>query len=100
MARVWGPKLGVRYMGPAPNSGKPPPTSPPESFSSSHSICLLTDRGGAVTQLRRGPGAQAQTCPGLEGAVGAILEGLTSPSLWVPGTQVWRAPGIPWLGAA
>lgn len=50
-----------------------PPTprpQPPESFSSSSSICLLTDRGGAMTQPRRAPGAQSHTSPGPEGAVG------------------------------
>lgn len=62
---IWRYPKGVSTLAshPFPTS---PPTSPPES-SSSRSICFLTDRGGAMTQPHRAPGAQALTFPGLEG---------------------------------
>lgn len=60
----------VDTLAPLSIKASSPRPQPPESFSSSSSICLLTDRGGAMTQPRRAPGAPSQTSPGPEGAVG------------------------------
>lgn len=86
-ASLGGESLGVQKESvrwPRPPVQASLPTSPPESFSSSISICLLTDRGGAVTQPHREPGAHAFTSPGLEGGSDAVSDvgGGAVPSLW------------------
>lgn len=92
----------VDTLAPLSIKASSPRPQPPESFSSSSSICLLTDRGGAMTQPRRAPGAQSHTSPGPEGAVGCgcHLGWGQGPLSGGSYAQVWKALWTPFVVAA